>query len=155
MRRATRSDLGTIEALTKEVFAAELSGVLPPEEARAAAGAAFRDVSLREKIIAGDLVIGVDRSGVPAVAAIIDRHEDHVAIRTLVVRPRSTVVHTAAKLTAYLRRSTALPLSADVVLGDVDHERFHEAAGFVPGEVVEDDVAGRAVIRRRWWLAAS
>ena len=47
-----------------------------------------------------------------------------------------------------------LPMCSDVVLGHLAAETFFESIGFVPGEVIEDDLQGEHIVRRRWWLSA-
>lgn len=44
-----------------------------------------------------------------------------------------------------------LPVTADVVLGNVAAERFYERRGFVPGDTHSYDFFGSQVVERRWW----
>lgn len=45
----------------------------------------------------------------------------------------------------------ALPMAAEVVLGNHGGERFYETCGFVPGETVQTDFFGQHIVQRRWW----
>ena len=36
-----------------------------------------------------------------------------------------------------------------------DGERFYEAAGFVPGEILQATLVGEPLVERRWWLSAA
>jgi hypothetical protein len=54
---------------------------------------------------------------------------------------------------ALRERAPHLPVCADVILGNLDGERFLEALGFVPGEVLEQDLLAEQIVVRRWWCS--
>ncbi len=56
-------------------------------------------------------------------------------------------------LLASLRsRFPKLPITADVLAGNVVGEGFYKRVGFVPRETLETELFGEAVVERRWWL---
>jgi hypothetical protein len=60
----------------------------------------------------------------------------------------------AAHLLGEVRRLAPwLPVSADVLLGCLPVEGYLEVQGFVPGEVLPQDLFGEPTVARRWWLA--
>jgi GNAT superfamily N-acetyltransferase len=56
-----------------------------------------------------------------------------------------------ALVEAVVQHNGGVPLSADVLLGNLDGEAFFEHLGFVPGEVVPGAWFDEAIIERRWW----
>ena len=78
--------------------------------------------------------------------------EDRIVLETLYCREGGNV-HVGQTLIERLHGlAPLLPMCSDVVLGHIQAERFFEAAGFAPGEVIEEQMEGEAVVRRRWWL---
>jgi GNAT superfamily N-acetyltransferase len=59
----------------------------------------------------------------------------------------------AAMLATIRERHPDLPVCADVLLGNLAGERFYEALGFAPGEILERRLFDEDVVERRWWLA--
>jgi hypothetical protein len=49
--------------------------------------------------------------------------------------------------------SPGRPVCLDVLLGNDGGERFCEACGLVPGEMVHEVIGDEPVLARRWWLA--
>lgn len=152
IKPAARDDLDGIIEVAQRALQEAYAGVLPADlvrrEAKRLTGA-----SLKEKLLAGELLVGIEEAGRIAAFVLIEDRADHTELTTLLAP-----LHPAAEVTAQpfvdelRQRGFTFPLSSDIVLGNVAHERFHEEAGFVPGEVLQADVEGRPVIRRRWWL---
>ena len=83
----------------------------------------------------------------------IDDRSDHIELITSVVPMRPNRPVDGHSLVDCLRFMGWLgPMSSSVALGDTVHEQFYETAGFAPGEVTADRVAGHEVFRREWWL---
>ncbi len=59
-----------------------------------------------------------------------------------------------ALLTAVRGMAPDIPVAADVLLGNLEGERFYETNGFVPGEVQHGSLFGEDVVERRWWREA-
>lgn len=153
VRTAIRSDLHEIDALSARASAEALAGVLPNGLTYTAGMTPFRGVLLKEGLLSGDLLVGVDGSDRIEAVALINLTGDHAELLTALAPPHpSTSVSAAPFVTAIRDRGCALPISGEAVLGNLPHELFYESAGFVPGEVLEEEVAGQTVVRRRWWL---
>lgn len=152
IKPAVRDDLDGIFEVAERALHEAYAGVLPPDSVRRETER-LTGASLKEKLLAGELLLGIEDTGRIAAFVLIEDREDHTELTTLLapLHPASEV--TVQPFVDVVRaRGFVFPLSSDIVLGNVAHERFHEEAGFVPGEVLEGDVEGRAVIRRRWWL---
>lgn len=155
-RRATRDDLPAITQVVTLAGIEAYAAVLPQALAQSEARRRIPNLCLKEQLLAGRLFVLVDKSGKVEAVAVVDRQPDRVELTTVVapVHPAASV--TAEPLVRLLRHTGCVDaVVSDVVLGNEPHEHFHEAAGFVPGELVEEDVAGHPVLRRRWWLAGS
>jgi hypothetical protein len=153
VRIATRSDLDEIDALSARAVVEALAGVLPYGMTGKNGMEPFQGAPLKECLLAGDLLVGVDGSDRIEAVALIRLTQDHAQLLTALAPPHpSTNVSAAPFVTALRDRGCALPISGEVVLGNLPHERFYERAGFVPGEVLEEEIAGQTVVRRRWWL---
>jgi len=61
----------------------------------------------------------------------------------------------SALLDAVVAHYPGLDVSADVLIGNTLGEPFYLARGFEPGELLVEELAGRAIEERRWWLRAS
>ena len=153
VRIATRSDLDEIDALSARAVAEAFAGVLPYGMTGKNGMGLFHGAPLKECLLAGDLLVGVDGSDRIEAVAMIHLTRDHAELLTALAPPHPSTNVSAAPFVAALRdRGCALPISGEVVLGNLPHEQFYESAGFVPGEVLEEEIAGQTVVRRRWWL---
>jgi hypothetical protein len=153
VRTATRSDLHEIDALSVRASTEAYSGMLPSGVTSMTGTTPFRGAPLKERLLSGDLLVGVDRSDRIEAVAVIRTTTDHAELLTaLAPLHPSTIVSAAPFVTAIRARGCALPISGEAVLGNLPHEQFYESAGFVPGEVLEEEIAGQTIVRRRWWL---
>jgi len=78
--------------------------------------------------------------------------EDRVVLETLHCRTGGDVE--VGRLLVDRMHSLApdLPMCSDIALGHLKAEALFESIGFSPGEVIEGQIAGEAIVRRRWWL---
>ena len=153
MRAATRSDLEEIDALSARAMVDALAGVVTQHISASAGETAFHGAPLKACLLSGDLLVGVDGSDRIEAVAVIRLTDDHAELLTLLAPPHpSATVSAAPFVEAIRKRGCSLPISGEAVLGNLPHERFYESAGFVPGEVLEAEVAGQTIVRRRWWL---
>ena len=156
VRTATRSDLQEIDALSLRASTEAYSGVLPEALVNPTGTAPFRGARLKECLLSGDLLVGVDGSDRIEAVAVIRTTPDHAELQTVLAPPHpSTDISAAPFVTAIRARGCDLPISGEAVLGNLPHEQFYESAGFVPGEVLEEEVAGQTIVRRRWWLGVA
>ena len=113
----------------------------------------FRKAVLSEHLLTQHLLIGVNAADLIEVVALVDDLPDHTALTTVVAPTHPSQDPDGAPLVSALRSmGWTGPLSSSVALGNTLHERFHEAAGFVPGDVIVDRIQGHDVFRREWWL---
>ncbi len=113
----------------------------------------FRKSVLSEHLLSQRLLVGVDSAGHIELVVMIDDESDHTELVTVVVPTHPIRVVDGCSLVEALRvMGWVGPISSSVALGHTVHEHFHEAAGFAPGEVTVDRVAGHDVFRREWWL---
>ncbi len=153
VRTATRSDLDEIDALSARALTEAFAGMLPNGLTGQTRMTPFRGAPLKERLLSGDLLVGVDGSDRIEAVAMISLTGDHAELLTALAPPHpSTDVSAAPFVTAIRERGCALPISGEAVLGNLPHEQFYESAGFVPGEVLEEEVGGQTIVRRRWWL---
>lgn len=153
VRTATRSDLLEIDALSIRASTEAYSDIFPNGLMGMADTTPFRGTPLKKRLLSGDLLVGVDGSDRIEAVAVIRTTADHAELLTALAPPHpSTSVSAAPFVMAIRARGCALPISGEAVLGNLPHEQFYEDAGFVPGEVLEDEIAGQTVVRRRWWL---
>ena len=153
MRAATRSDLDEIDALSARAMTDAFAGMVPQRIFVSARAAAFHGAPLRERLLSGDLLVGVDGSDRIEAVAVIHLTADHAELLTALAPPHPSASVSASPFVAAIRkRGCSLPISGEAVLGNLPHERFYESAGFVPGEVLEDEIGGQTIVRRRWWL---
>jgi hypothetical protein len=87
------------------------------------------------------------------VVVLVDDRADYTQLVTTVVPDRASLEADARAMISGLRSLGWVgPLVSETTLGHTELERFHEDAGFAPGEIVVDRVDGYEVFRRRWWL---
>jgi GNAT superfamily N-acetyltransferase len=48
-----------------------------------------------------------------------------------------------------------LRIAADVLVGNRKGEVFYERRGFIPLEILEEELFGEPIVERRWWLEPS
>lgn len=113
----------------------------------------FRRSVLAEHILSRHLLVGVDADGHVEVVVLIDDGPDYTELST-VVAPAHPSKHPDGRVLVDALRSRGWngPLVSDTALGHTVQERFHESAGFAPGDIVVAHMAGHDVFRRRWWL---
>jgi hypothetical protein len=153
VRPARYEDLDAISDVAEWACAEAIGEMVPAGVVASEMRRRFRKSVLCEHLLSQHLLIGVAAGGQVEMAALVDDYEDHTELAT-VIAP----VHPSQRAdgTALVQAVRAMgwngPLSSSVALGNTAHEQFHEAAGFAPGEVVVDQIAGHEVFRREWWL---
>jgi len=155
VRRATRGDLLSIGRIADAAAWETYSGLLKPDTIGRLLTRDYSPAPLRRRLLQGGVrVADAGRVGILGfVAAEVERGRIRLdAISTEPAYRRSGV---AKALLASVRASAPrLPVSADVLLGNLDGERFYESQGFAPGEIIEGALFDEDVVERRWWLPA-
>ena len=152
VRPAHREDLVSIGRVAHAAVWTSCTGLLLPATISASLEHDYSPSSLQRRLLAGDLVVAVESPGRVVGFAEADIGDEHVSVK----------IHTAesdrrnpvrALLEAVRTRFPGRPVCADVLLGNLDGERSCEAAGFVPGEVIQRTLFGEHVVERRWWYS--
>lgn len=156
VRRATRSDLLAIGRVADAAAWETYSGLLKPDTIARLLSLEYSPASIRRRLLLGGIrVAATDKPGILGFAdAEFDSHRIRLtAISTEPAYRRSGVA--GALLASVCAAQPELPICADVLLGNLDGERFYESQGFAPGEVIEGHLFDEDVVERRWWLVPS
>jgi GNAT superfamily N-acetyltransferase len=153
VRPAVRHDLVPVRRVADAAHWETYAGLLKPDTIGRLLTRDFSPAALRRRLLGGGMLV-VDRSEV--VVAFVDFlvGTSDTAIHAIATEPKSRR-HGAARALVEAVRGTrpTHPIRADVLLGNLDGERFYEACGFAPGEVLHGTLFGEDVVERRWWLA--
>ncbi len=153
VRLARHEDLAAIEEVARWACSEALGEMVPETVVDTEIQRRFRKSVLSEHLLSQRLLVGVDSAGHIELVVMIDDESDHTELVTVVVPTHPIRAVDGCSLVEALRvMGWVGPISSSVALGHTVHEHFHEAAGFAPGEVTVDRVAGHDVFRREWWL---
>jgi hypothetical protein len=153
VRHARHDDLAAIEEVTRWACSEAIGDMVPEAVVDSEIQQRFRRSVLSEHLLAKRLLVGVDWNGHIELVVMVDDRTDHIELITSVVPTRPSRSVDGLSLVDSLRVMGWLgPISSSVALGDTVHEHFYELAGFAPGEVTVDRIAGHEVFRREWWL---
>lgn len=153
VRLAQNDDLAAIEEITRWACTEAIGEMVPEVVVDSEVQKRFRKSVLSEHLLAGRLLVGVDSTDRIELVVMVDDRSDHIELITSVVPSQPNRPVDGVSLVDSLRFMGWLgPISSSVPLGDTVHEYFYELAGFAPGEVTVDRVAGHDVFRREWWL---
>jgi len=153
VRLAQNDDLAAIEEITRWACTEAIGEMVPEVVVDSEVQKRFRKSVLSEHLLAGRLLVGIDSTDRIELVVMVDDRSDHIELITSVVPSQPNRPVDGVSLVDSLRFMGWLgPISSSVPLGDTVHEHFYELAGFAPGEVTVDRVAGHDVFRREWWL---
>ncbi|MEA2010612.1 MAG: hypothetical protein U9N78_07900 [Actinomycetota bacterium] len=153
VRFAENDDLPAIEEITRWACSEAIGEMVPEAVVDSEIQSRFRKSVLSEHLLARRLLVGVDSAGHIELVVMVNDQTDHIELITSVVPSRPNRSVDGLSLVDSLRFMGWLgPISSSVALGDTVHEHFYELAGFAPGDVTVDRVAGHDVFRREWWL---
>lgn len=153
VRLARYEDLPAIQDVAFWACSEAIGELVPDDVVASEIGNRFRKAVLSEHLLAQRLLIGINPTGIIELVALVDDLQDHTSLTT-VVAPTHPSQEPDGKALVVALRSMGWdgPLSSSVALGNTTHERFHETAGFAPGDVVVEHIHGHEVFRREWWL---
>lgn len=150
VRQATRGDLLQIARVAHRSLWDSCEGLLRPATITAALDRDYSPSSLKRRLLGGGLVVAEEPPGEMIGFAEAGVEDEHVAVRIHSAPDRGS--EPARRLVEAVRaRFPGRPVCSDVLLGNLDGERCCEAAGFVPGEVIQRTLFGEQVVERRWW----
>ena len=153
VRLARYEDLDAVSDVAEWACAEAIGEMVPPGVVASEIRRRFRRSLLSEHLLSQRLLVGIAVGGHIEMVALVDDRRDYTELATVItpVHPSQRADGSALVDTVRAMGWTG-PLSSSVALGNTAHEQFHEAAGFAPGEVVVDHIAGHEVFRREWWL---
>jgi GNAT superfamily N-acetyltransferase len=154
VRLATRSDLLAIGRVADAAAWETYSGLLKPDTIARLLSIQYSPAAVRRRLLQGG--IRVADAGSAGILGFADADVDSRQIRlgAISTEPAYRRTGVADALLASIRAShPGHPVYADVLLGNLDGERFYESQGFAPGEVIEGRLFDEEVVERRWWLA--
>ena len=155
VRAGTRDDLDAIRMVALQACAEAIGELVPNSIVAAEADRRYPKTSLCEHILARQLLLGVDEAGRIEVVCLLDERSDHIELKTALAPLHPSQEVSGADLIEEIRSLGWIgPIASECVLGYLPHERFHESAGFSPGEVEAIEFAGHEVYRRWWWVGA-
>ena len=153
VRLARYEDLEAIEEVVHWACSEAIGEMVPDGVVASEISRRFRKAILSEHLLSQRLLIGITSGGRIELVALVDDEPDHTALTTVVAPTHPSEIPDGLPLVEMLRSMGWLgPLSSSVALGNTPHERFHEAAGFAPGDVIVDHIEGHDIFRREWWL---
>ena len=154
VRSANREDLVEIGRLAHEVWWAAYADLVTSETINRALDANYTPSILAERLLKHFCFMAVDGGKTVGFAEGIPG-EDRLVLATLHCRKGGDLEVGRKLINRMHTLAPELPMCSDVVLGHLDAESFFEAIGFAPGEVIETQLEGEAIVRRRWWLPAA
>ena len=154
VRRATRDDLLDIGRIADAGHWETLAGLVKPDTIAQLLHHDFAPSALKRRLLSGGVLVATDAVGVAGFA--------DAEVRASVVDLRVVLVESTRRRTGIGSRlleavrdlDPRIPVSIEVLLGDLITEQFLESGGFVPGETMQRDLHGEDIVSRRWWLAA-
>lgn len=152
VRQATRGDLMEIARVAHQSVWADCDGLLRSSTITATLEDEYSPSALSRRLLGGGLAVAVAPEGTMVGFAETAVTDGRVSVK----------IHAASKaaqramwvrdlVNAVRARYPDRPLCADVLLGDAAGERSFEAAGFIPGEVIQRTLFGEEIVERRWW----
>jgi ribosomal protein S18 acetylase RimI-like enzyme len=154
VRAARRGDLIAIRQVAAAAYWDTYSGLLKPDTIGRLLTRDYSPSALGRRLLRGGLIVAEgDGPIVGFVDAILDPAETRVTMIATDPGSRRRGVGTALVAAVRALRPEC-PIRADVLLGNLDGERFYEALGFAPGEILHGDLFDEDVVERRWWRPA-
>ncbi|HUG75330.1 MAG TPA: GNAT family N-acetyltransferase [Acidimicrobiia bacterium] len=154
VRPATRDDLVAVRRVADAAYWDSYAGLLKPETVGRFLEAAYSPAALRRRLLAGGLRVAEWED---QIVGFVDAEKSEAAtiVGDVSTEPRFRR-HGVGRALVEVARVTEpeRPVRADVVLGNIDGERFFEALGFVPGEVMATTLHDEEIVERRWWLSS-
>lgn len=158
VRAATRDDLVAVRRVADAAYWDSYAGLLKPETVGRFLEASYSPAALRRRLLAGGLRVAEwedEVVGFVDAAPQADPMDAATVVGDVSTDPRFRRHGVASALVGAVRGSDpGRPVRADVVLGNIDGERFFEALGFFPGEVIASTLHDEEIVERRWWLCA-
>ncbi len=154
VRSANRADLVEIGRLAHEVWWGAYASLVTSETINRALDANYTPSILAERLLKHFCFLVVEDGRTVGFAEAMPE-DDRVVVATLHCRDGGNIEVGSRLIDRMRSLAPELPMCSDVMLGHLAAESFFEAVGFYPGEVIEAQVDGEVIVRRRWWLPAA
>jgi hypothetical protein len=151
VRSARRDDLVEIGRLAHEVWWEAYTGLVGTDTINRVLDANYSPAVLAQRLLKHHCFLAEEHGRTVGFAEAVPT-DDRIVLETLYCREGGDLQVGRELIQRLHALAPALPVCSDVVLGHIQAEQFFEAAGFAPGEVIEEQLQGEAVVRRRWWL---
>lgn len=153
VRRAGRDDLLGIARVAEAGHWESYPGLLKPDTIARLLDRDYAPSALRRRLIGGGIVVAESGEALVGFADSVVEG-GRIRLKVITTEPAHRRRGVARLLLEAIRElDESLPVCSDVLLGNLEGERFYEAHGFAPGEVIEGRLFDEDVIERRWWLA--
>lgn len=153
VRTARHPDLLEIGRLAHEVWWEAYAGLVTSDTINRTLDANYTPSALAQRLLKHYCFMALDEGETVGFAE-GSPEEDRVVLETLYCREGVDIEVGRRLIDKIHALAPNLPICSDVVLGHLAAESFFESVGFSPGEIVEEDLAGEHIVRRRWWLPA-
>lgn len=151
VRKAERQDLLGIGRIAEAAHWASYQGLLHPETIGALILREFSPSALGRRLLRGGVFVASASETIIGFADGAER-DDCLFVSAIATEPSMRRHGVGTALLHALRGvSGALPVAADVFLGNLEGEQFYEVNGFVPGEIRHGSLFNEDVVERRWW----
>jgi GNAT superfamily N-acetyltransferase len=152
VRRATGSDAPAVRRIAHEAWWATYRGLLRDDTIEGFLDRAYSEERVDLRIERHDMWVA-EIDGAVALFAEAAIEADRVTLVAIYADParRGLGLGTEA-LEAIVAAHPDLPIAADVLVGNERGETFYAARGFVPREVIDEQLGAERVAERRWWL---
>ena len=154
VRPATRDDLVSVRRVADAAYWDSYAGLLKPETVGRFLETSYSPAALRRRLLAGGLHVAEWEDQIVGFVD-AENSEATTIVGDVTTEPRFRRHGVGRALVEVVRiAEPERPVRADVVLGNIDGERFLEALGFVPGEVMATTLHEEEIVERRWWLSS-
>lgn len=152
VRRARKSDLDAIAHIATVAWRTSYADLLDSDTIQHWLETAYSPASLEQRLQDHPIfVVLVD--GLIAAFADVYVQANTIVVAALCTHPEFRRQGAASALLAKARSlAPSLPLTADLLIGNLVGERFAEHQGFRPGETLEVHLYGKPFMERRWWI---
>jgi GNAT superfamily N-acetyltransferase len=154
IRPARRSDLLAIGRVADAAHWQTYRALIGPGAISELMRREYSPSALKRKLLSGGVLVAESHDGEVVGFAHVRSSGDHVEVAAISTDPEHRRRGAAGALVEAVRGAAPeLPLCADVLLGNLEAERFYEAMGFAPGEVIQQQLENEQVVARRWWAS--
>ena len=157
VRAAAPTDAPAIREVAISAWWATYAGRIADETIERFLATAYSEERIRVRIERHEVLLAAPGEAAAADAfAEVAVHADHLQLVSIYTRPEARGRGLGSALIgAIVAAHPDDDLAADVLLDNELAEPFYAARGFVPGELLIDEIAGDPVQERRWWRRAA